>query len=264
MPSGATLTRMRYGLLADVHSNLYALDSCLEALEGAGIDRYLCAGDVVGYGPQPNECVERIAALDPLAVAGNHDLIAIGALPPGKSEPLARESLEWTRAVLSRAARTWLSKLPRVRDVEDVVVCHGTLDDPTAYMWTPDDAKPQLDALTATRPDARVVVFGHTHIPALLDDRGERRIHCRKAVRLERERPVLLNPGSVGQSRQAKAWARCAVLDTDARTATFFRLRYDVAAVRTELARRGRPPHSCYMPPSLAHRAWSFFTRSGA
>ena len=243
---------MRYGLLADVHANLHALEAVLGALEKAGVDRYLCAGDIVGYGPMPNECAERVAALDAITVAGNHDLIAIGALSPTRCEQLARSSLEWTRTELNQAARTYLSSLPRTEAVEDIAICHGTLDDPSAYVWTTDEAMTQADALGEVMPRARTLLFGHTHISCLYRQGWSRLETVRKAGTsdLEGDAPTLINPGSVGQSREREAWARCALLDTAARSVTFFAVGYDLAAVRQELERRGRPPGSCHMPPS--------------
>ena len=88
---------MRYGVLADIHGNLHALRAALGALGREGVDRYLIAGDLVGYGPNPNECVELVAGLDAVCVAGNHDLIALDRLSDERCPELARQSLRWTR-----------------------------------------------------------------------------------------------------------------------------------------------------------------------
>ena len=96
---------MRFAILSDIHGNLPALEAALELFARAGVDRYLCAGDLVGYGPFPNECVERIAELGAVCVAGNHDLIALGRLSDDRCIPLARNSLRWTREVLTPATR---------------------------------------------------------------------------------------------------------------------------------------------------------------
>src|SRR3954447_4441079 len=103
---------MRYGLISDIHGNLSALRAVLAVLTREEVDGFLCAGDVVGYGPQPNECVEVIAQLDGAGVAGNHDLIALGRLGEDGLSRLARRSLAWTRDVLAPEARDWLARLP--------------------------------------------------------------------------------------------------------------------------------------------------------
>src|SRR3954453_519788 len=99
---------MRWGVIADIHSNLHALEAVLAALERAGVERYVCAGDLVGYGPRPNECVERVAALDAVVVAGNHDLVAIGRLSAEGLGPLPAQTVQWTASVLAADSCAWL------------------------------------------------------------------------------------------------------------------------------------------------------------
>src|SRR4051794_6391253 len=98
---------MRWGVISDVHANVHAVDAGLRALEREGVDRIVCAGDLVGYGPRPNECVARIASLDPapVVIAGNHDLMAIGRLPTDGLGPLPAQTIEWTRETLDDDAR---------------------------------------------------------------------------------------------------------------------------------------------------------------
>src|SRR3954451_22574338 len=91
---------MRFAVIADVHANRHALDAALAFLADQDVEVYLCAGDLVGYGPFPNECVRRVRDLPGVCVAGNHDLIALGRLSDERCVPLARASLRWTRAAL--------------------------------------------------------------------------------------------------------------------------------------------------------------------
>src|SRR3954447_12802496 len=98
---------MRCGVVADIHANLHALETVLAALERAGVERYLCAGDLVGYGPRPNECVARVPSLAAVVVAGTHDLIALGKLAPDGLGPLPRQTLEWTAAALDDDSRRY-------------------------------------------------------------------------------------------------------------------------------------------------------------
>jgi predicted phosphodiesterase len=215
---------MRYGVIADVHGNLHALSTVLEALESEGVERYLCAGDLVGFGPRPNECVERIASLDAVVVAGNHDLMAVGRLSTDTMGPYVRRTVEWTQGVLSAATRSYLAELPLTAATDDgIVVAHGSLDDPTEYVRS----CAQMPAL----PDgSRGVVLGHTHVPLRCDGR-----------------PWLLNPGSVGQSRERRPVARAAVLDGE--RARILDLDYDVRATRAELRAAGLPVTMCHLKP---------------
>src|SRR5690349_17937381 len=103
---------MRYGILAGVHGILRALTAAIRVLERARVDRYLCLGDLVGYGAAPNECVRCVRDLGALCVAGNHDLIAVGRLDTAGIGPMARTTLEWTSRVLADDVREHLSALP--------------------------------------------------------------------------------------------------------------------------------------------------------
>ena len=245
---------MRYGLIADVHGNLDALRAVLRALEREEVERYLVAGDLVGYGPYPNECVAAVAELDAGCVAGNHDLIALGELSDRRCIELARRSLAWTRQVLGSDERAFLAALPRtVTAPGGVVMAHGSLDDPQEYTTTRGQALAQL-AQVEERDGAGVLVLGHTHRPLAFALRAGW-LRTRGSARLPVADPVLLNPGAVGQSRELRVRARFAVLDLDAREARFFAIPYDVRACRSALRRVGLSPRSCHLRPSLPRAA---------
>lgn len=248
---------MRVGLVSDVHANLHALEAVLERLAGERLDAWICPGDLVGYGPHPNECVARVRALDPVGVAGNHDLIATGALSADRCVRLARESLAWTAAQLDPAARAFLTALPpRAEAGAGIVVAHGSLDDPQRYVLTAGDATEQLGELERRFPSAELLVLGHTHEPFAFGSRsGELLRAATGTVELAPGERHLLNPGSVGQSRDRHAFARFCVLDTDARTATFEAIEYDTRANRAALRSRGRPASSSHQKPTALRAA---------
>jgi predicted phosphodiesterase len=245
---------VRYGVLADVHGNLDALRAVLRALERHGVDRYLVAGDLVGYGPYPNECVAALAELPATCVAGNHDLIALGALSDRRCIELARRSLRWTGQVLGPDERAFLAALPRTATARGgVVVAHGSLDDPQEYTTTREQALAQLERLE-DRDGAQILVLGHTHRP-LAFGRRSGWLGTKGASALPVDAAVLINPGAVGQSRELRARARFAVLDLDAREARFFAIPFDIDACRDALRRVGLSPRSCHLRPSLPHAA---------
>jgi len=243
---------MRLGVISDLHANLPALEGVLDALTREVVDAYVCAGDLVGYGANPNECVQRIAALGAYCVAGNHDLIASGRLSPEGAGRLARESLAWTSAELGDAERTFLSGLPLATTVGPVVVAHGSLEDPRVYV-TPARADDELERLGRTRPGATVLILGHTHHPLARGTRRGDLLAAPSGVAIlgEGER-VLLNPGSVGQARERRVLARYLVLDLAGRRADFRALPYDHRASRRALRARGLPPNSLHRDP----RGW--------
>jgi predicted phosphodiesterase len=241
---------VRYGLLADIHGNLHALRAVLGALDRRGVKRYLIAGDLVGYGPHPNECVGLVAGLDAICVAGNHDLIALEQLSDERCIPLARESLRWTRSVLTDGAREFLASLPlRASAAGGIEIAHGSLDDPQKYTTRPEQAAAQLARLRDEGGDAHILLLGHTHRPwAYGLSSGE--LPTRRPVPAGSGEPVLLNPGGVGQSRELRARARFAVLDLEQARATFFAIPYEIDHCRAALRRSGLSPRSYHLRPS--------------
>ncbi|MGB8650855.1 MAG: metallophosphoesterase family protein, partial [Mycobacteriales bacterium] len=232
---------MRFGVLSDVHGNLHALRAVVAALDGHGVDGYLCTGDLVGYGPHPDACVELVAELGAHCVAGNHDLHAVGALDDGRAGVLARQTLAWTREVMSGATRAFLAALPLTRTVDGLLLAHGSPTDPQEYVRTEERAWQVLDDVT--EPRVQGVLLGHTHHQwAVVAARPGELLRRRTGrVDLPAGARYLLNPGSVGQSRDGDTLARYLVLDTAARSAAFHAVGYDIAGCRAALRRAGLP-----------------------
>lgn len=244
---------MRYGVIADVHANLHALEAVLAFLGEQELDGYLCAGDLVGYGPLPNECVRRVLDLGATCVAGNHDLIALGRLSDERCIPLAQNSLRWTRASLDDDTCGQLAALPMAARVGDIALHHGSPLDVEEYVVTEAQALATLAELPRTDPGAEIVVLGHTHRPVAVGARSGSWLRAGTGVvPLPRGEPILLNPGAVGQSRTRDPRARAMVLDLGRREATFHAVAYDVEACRQALRERNLPPDSCHRPLSRA------------
>jgi predicted phosphodiesterase len=247
---------MRYGVFSDVHANLHALEAVLDFLADQRVDGYLCAGDLVGYGPLPNECVRRVLDLDVTCVAGNHDLIALGRLSDARCIALARDSLRWTREVLEDDVRARLAELPLAARVGDVALHHGSPGDVEDYVVTEEQALAVLAELPTSAPGADIVVLGHTHRPVAVGARSGSRLRAGTgSVGLPAGEPILLNAGAVGQSRTRDPRARVMVLDLAAREAAFHAVDYDVEGCRAALRERGLPPDSCLRPLSRAQAA---------
>jgi predicted phosphodiesterase len=247
---------MRYGVISDVHANLHALEAALDFLSAESVDCYLCAGDLVGYGAFPNECVRRVLGLPGRCVAGNHDLMVLDRLSDERCVPLARASLRWTRTVLDPRARALLADLPLGASEGAVAVRHGSVVDPREYVLTREQAVACLRDIERAAPGTRILILGHTHRPmAVGARRGSLLRRSTGTVRLERGELTLLNPGAVGQSRDRDPAARVVVLDLGAGVASFHAVPYDVASCREALRERGLPPQSCHVPRSRWHEA---------
>jgi predicted phosphodiesterase len=249
---------MRYGVIADVHGNLPALQAVLAAGRRNGVDAWLCAGDIVGYGPYPNECVELVAETSGLVVAGNHDLLAVGALPLERQRPLVRRSHRWTSGVLAEDAHAYLRQLPRTAAADDtLLMAHGSLTDPEEYVTSEKSAARQLALLA--RADRRVLVLGHTHRFVVQSElRGRHQVSPGRPLSVHEDLGrVVLNPASVGQSRQLEAVprARFMVLDLDTSTVMAHEVPYDVRACRRELRAQGLSPRSVHRRPQPVRSA---------
>ena len=247
---------MRLALLSDIHANLAALESALAAAVALGADGVACPGDLVGYGPQPAECVRRMARTGAPVVAGNHDLIAIGRLGTERCIPLAQRSLEWTREVLPDDARAYLEALPEIAFPQPgLLMAHGTPGDPQEYVHTPHQARAVLARVAVSHPEARLVVLGHTHRwMAVGQARGALEVRAGEPIAVDPSERMLLNPGSVGQARERTALARFAILDTEARQVTFHAVDYDVGATRAALRAAGLPERSVHLYRSVPRR----------
>jgi diadenosine tetraphosphatase ApaH/serine/threonine PP2A family protein phosphatase len=243
---------MRIGLLSDVHANLFALRSAIGRLRAEGVDAWVCAGDLVGYGPHPNECVETIADLGATCVTGNHELMLLGDLPTTRAGWLARRSIDWTRGVVRADVRSYLAALPRTVRPEGMFVAHGSPDDPEEYVRTDERAAELLGSL----PDERLLVLGHTHRPWLYATAGgtpypDQDPPGTAERSLASEARFLVNPGAVGQSRQRETTprARFALVDLERAQVRFFAEPYDVRATRAALRARRLSRDSVHIRP---------------
>nr|WP_281172601.1 metallophosphoesterase family protein [Pseudonocardia spinosispora] len=242
-------------MLSDVHGNLPALRAAVARLRFEGVDRWLCAGDIVDYGPQPNECVAEIAALDPVCIAGNHELVALDELPSDRFSWRARQALEWTRTALSEDSRRYLTALPRIASLPGLVMAHGSLADPEEYIRTEAHAQAQLEQLGREHADARVLVLGHTHRSLLYGSTsGLLDVSYTEAMPFAAGERYVVNPGSVGQSRdrERQPRARFALLelpDDGPGSVRFFAEHYDHGAVTEALRAARLPKDSVHVRP---------------
>jgi predicted phosphodiesterase len=247
MPSDGPGSGARYGVLTDVHGNLQALQAAVDELRAAGVDEWLCAGDMIGYGPQPNECVELIAELGARCVVGNHELMLLGELSGESTGSLCRETMPWTHSAVRDDTRALLAGLPRTITVGEVVMTHASLDSPERYIRGETRAADQLALLSHEHPAARLLVLGHTHEQwAFSQTHGRVEPSEEGLVELPAPDRFLLNPGATGQSRhpEARPRARSMLLDTGRKQARMLASSYDVAEARRML-RRNRLPYEC-------------------
>jgi len=193
---------MRYLIIADVHSNLAAFEAVLA--DAGSFDRVWCLGDMVGYGPDPNECVERLRDLPHICVAGNHDWAALGKLDIKDFNPEARRACLWTGKQLSPANREYLEALPQTVVEEGFTLVHGSPRHPIwEYILTPSIAKANFEYF-----DTGFCFVGHTHVPIIYRHHPENPHRACDALMPSSdarlvlgESRLIINVGSVGQPR---------------------------------------------------------------
>lgn len=242
---------MRYLILSDIHSNLEALEAVLRAA-AQKYDAVLVLGDLVGYGADPNAVVERVRGLAPAAIVrGNHDKVASGLDDAEDFNPMARAAAQWTRDALTPATVEYLRDLPVGPVVVDelIEICHGSPMDEDLYIVADLDAARSIGA--ARSP---LCLFGHTHVALMARIDGQRRLeieapqgHPEFETRIEPDTKYLINPGSVGQPRDGDARAAFAIVDTEKKLVTLYRVTYPIEAAQKKILAAG-------LPPMLAHR----------
>jgi predicted phosphodiesterase len=217
-------------VISDVHGNLQALEAVLRALHAQAIEDILCLGDLVGYNADSDACVGLLHERRAVTIAGNHDLIALGQLGFDFCAPNPEFSLRRTRRRLGNGTRALLRTLPRnLLSADGLALIHGALDDPTHYLHTGRDVAAEAQKLRERWPAARLCFFGHTHVPALYQLRGEQVRHLAPLPeqRLEGDAFWFVNPGSVDAARRGDGLAQFAVFDSAAGSLSLHRVPYD-------------------------------------
>jgi diadenosine tetraphosphatase ApaH/serine/threonine PP2A family protein phosphatase len=241
---------MRYLILSDIHANLDALEAVLAAADGTW-ESVLVLGDLVGYGGEPNGVIDRVRALNPLAIIrGNHDKAACGLEDASNFNQIARYAAVWTGEALTPENREYLRSLPPgpVMIDDHVEICHGSPFDEDHYIFDADDALRALEA-----GERQLTLFGHTHLPVVFQKQGDNfggfvpegeddtTIVLRAGIR------YVVNPGSVGQPRDGDPRAAYASYDSEALALVLKRIPYAVDAAQRRILVAG-------LPPSLANR----------
>ena len=231
---------MRVAVVSDIHANLHALEAVLEAIDADPPDALWCLGDLVGYGPRPNEVVEIVRERAQLCLVGNHDLGVLGRLDLEEFSPDAAAVARWTRTVLLDESRDFLDGLEPAAKDDRAELFHASPRDPVwEYVISEETALAALEMTVAP-----LVLVGHSHVAlsvALAD--GD----LSGAVAPDgTEAPLdgarrLMNPGSVGQPRDGDPRAAWLALDFGERTARFHRVSYDIERTQSELRERDLP-----------------------
>lgn len=225
---------MRILVFSDIHANLTALETVFANV--GEVDAAWCLGDLVGYGPDPNECIERIQELPNLVcILGNHDAATLKQIDSATFNPEARNAIHWTQNTLKDANFKFLSQLPQRVNNQNITLVHGS---PRQPIW-----EYLLDAYNATQSfkyfDTPYCFVGHTHIPILYylaENRSSAKLYVPKPdTNLSLQPRMILNPGSVGQPRDRDPRAAYAIFNDQERTWELHRVEYDIESVQSRM-----------------------------
>ncbi len=234
---------MKYGILADIHSNLEALLSVLGALEEKDVDELICLGDIVGYGADPSECLRIADERCGAAVCGNHDYAVSDDEILQRFNPEARAAAEWTRGQLGEGEKGLLKGLELKKSFDSFLIVHSTPLFPGewGYIYTVEDAASNFGGF-----DESLCFIGHSHVPAVFSF-YEQDSRCRllrePVVFISPGMKYIINPGSVGQPRDGNPHAAFAVYDTGKREVELCRVPYDVERAGKKIIGAGLPGH---------------------
>jgi predicted phosphodiesterase len=231
---------MKYAVLADIHSNLTALEAVLADIDRKGeISEIWCLGDIVGYGPDPHRCIEIIQNRCSICIAGNHDWAAIGKINTAYFNPEAAEAIEWTSRHLELEDIHFLESLPLTVEKGEFTLTHGSPRDPIwEYILSAAEAEENLKYFKTP-----YCFIGHSHKPV----RFECKKYCteydllpEEGIKLGKNRSII-NPGSVGQPRDGDPRTGYVIYDDDVGTVTHYRVLYDIKATQQRMQDAGLP-----------------------
>jgi len=237
---------MRTLIISDIHANLTALLAVLK--DAQPFDQVWCLGDVIGYGPDPNECIERLRSLRRLVcVKGNHDAAILGEIDVQTFNYEAQASLKWLESILSLNNRRWLETLPERKTLENISLVHGSPRNPIwEYVTDVMVARANMSSF-----DTQICLIGHTHIPSIFLMEGD----SENAVRLNSLVPgepfkiidkAIVNPGSVGQPRDYDPRASYLIFDDDTDQWTHHRAAYNIPEVQERILEAGLPTRHAF------------------
>ena len=231
---------MRYGIFGDIHSNLEALEAVIEAYQKEHIDKYLCAGDVVGYATNPKECIDKVKTLAMITVAGNHDWGSVDLFSADYFNPNAKEAISWTKRNLGEQDKYFLESLKLVYKNEDLTLVHGTLDNPQDFNYMTDG---YIAEETFRVLETNICFVGHSHAAGIfIKDKDDNLYYLEEQyIDIKDANKYIVNVGSVGQPRDGNPQGAYCIFDSDKKGVRIERISYDIKTARKKIIKAGLP-----------------------
>jgi len=226
---------VKTAVISDIHSNIEALSAVISELEQTGIERVICLGDIVGYGADPDDCLQLIKDKCDVVIRGNHDSAVSGSEEYSSFNPEAEEAIYWTRNRISEEWKSYLEALPMIFEESGIVYVHSSPHKPALWSYIVS----REDALFEFRYFKGSAAFiGHSHISGIFCHDGDT---FDDKVILNEEKRYIINVGSVGQPRDGNTNAAYAVYDDTMKSVNINRVAYDVGSAAEKIRDAGLP-----------------------
>jgi len=231
---------MKYAILSDVHSNLEAFQAVLTDLAREKVDQTFFLGDIVGYGADPDQCIELLRGLTTFVVAGNHDWAVVGLTDYSYFNPLAKTAIEWTARTVTAAHQEFLKKLPLAQNYRNIALVHATPCEPEEwnYLLSLEEVH-----LSFQHHDRQICFLGHSHVPIAFkqDEEGQSSVLPDTTFTLRDSQRYIINVGSVGQPRDGDPRAAYGIYSRDDSCFTLKRVPYNIESAQEKIIAAGLP-----------------------
>ncbi len=232
---------MIYGIFSDVHSNKEAFDVVMEFYgKNWNIDYYLFCGDIVGYGPEPKECIDKIMQMKNLyAVMGNHESVLVNKKSISQFNEYAKETLLWTKKNIEKEQLEFLNQLSQIVEIKDITLVHASPTKPLeGYILSSQQCLNNINKFST-----RICFIGHTHEPFVFGIDKDKNIsftmlkfdNDKYELKLNKETRYIVNVGSVGQPRDGNPKSCCVIYDDVKDILIFYRLQYNIEQVQKKM-----------------------------
>ena len=231
---------MRIAIISDIHSNLEALNAVLDYTKTEHIDEYICTGDIVGYGANPNECIDIVKELTNRIVAGNHDFGVCNLTDTSYFNNVAKKAIEWTKKEIKNENMDFLKSLPLIIEYKNMLFVHSAPSSPARWNYI----LSMFDAMNEFNFFENPLCFvGHSHQPVIFSINYDCEIgtSVENSITLNKKKRYIINSGSVGQPRDGNPKASFLIYDTDKKSITISRISYDIKKAQRKIIEVGLP-----------------------
>lgn len=232
---------LKIAVISDIHANLVALEKVLVSIREYQCDMIVCLGDIVGYGPKPNECIQMVEKAADIVLLGNHDYAAIGLMNVDSFNTFASQAIQWTRQQLTPENAKYLQQLPVEKSWQECFFVHASPCNPDFwnYVLSPREAETEFECF-----EQQLCFLGHSHYPLVFSYHSKMGVNKESSVKmvLEKEKRYIINVGSVGQPRDNNPEASWVLYDRDHALIKRLRISYPVEIVQDQMRDHHLPP----------------------